>query len=494
MTVAARLLLFAPVLAAAALAAESLAPPRHSLFSRWVPAAGMAAAFGGALALVIGLSGGETVEGRGFEFDVLRAGLAAGMAVVALATVSLTPLRWGTGAALLAATASGVGALASQDVPAVAGFLVTTTLALGAAALSTGREPALAFVRYAIADVAIVVGLLLAAGDGLRVPPSPDGFAAALVMVGAGLKAGVLPLGRWFARAIEADRAVASILSGAGLAQAVLLVGWGAASGGRVADATVLVASVAGAWFARRAVREAAAVDAVRAQTALAIAGIAMGSAAAGRGAALLVGASFLASALVMLGATKGLGSLSIGAAPLGAALPGGAMIVSSLFSRAAVERWSLLAAAAASMALVWLAQAGVAGMRAPAWRTNIRPQRARSLSVAPLLACLAIAAIPASALAHAGRAAEGFSGVRSLGDIGASLTDGAGLAALAIGVIAWLALGSSARGPERAGITIEEAPSVVVSRLWLVGTGIGAVTIVLVVVLVRVGMTRGFL
>ncbi len=493
MTVGIRLLLFAPMVAAAALAAEALSSPTpRSRPRRIIVLVGLAAAVTGGVLLVLELAPGETLSGRGFGVDLARAGLAAGVALIGLATVAATPLRWATSAPLLVATAAGVGSIVAEDVTSAAAFIATTTVALGVAAWASGARAALAVAATcAAADIAMGVGLLLAASEGLRVPPAPGVLAGILLAVAAGLRSGALLPSRLAERALEEDRAVAAVLLGAVRAQGIILAVWAVAAQGSVSDGVMVAAAAMAAVGARRAVREASASAAITAQVALAIAGIALASGASGRGAVLLMGAAALASTLMKLGSVGGLSAPSIGAAPLGAALPGAALIVSAMLSRAHLDAWMLTAVAFAAAALVWLAQAGVAGFRTSAW--DEQPVRSQTLSLLPLGACLAIAIAPAAALAHVAHAAPEVGIARALGAVAPPLTDRAGVVAAIIAVVVLFVLAPAPARPV-ATARLGGPAHPVVSRALVVGSVLEAVAIASVVVLVRIGVTRGFL
>lgn len=454
----------------------------------------LAVGFGGALAATVAVLVDAVRHGatgaRGLEADPWRAGLAvAGIAVAAAAWAR--PRRDEgdevggivAGAAALATTAAAGGALLATDMATVAGFLVAGTIGVAVASLATRSADGMrAAAWYGIGDLAVVAGLLLAAADGMRVPPALDPLPAGLLLAGAAIRAGVLAPGRIDAW-IGGGGAGAALALGPMRATGLMLAGWVALTGGGGAEAMAIGGAIVAAQAARRAARDGSAAAASTAQAAMVFAGLGLGGVAATWGAVLLTAATFAAAALVVLGGAR-IWSPALGAAPLGAALPGIALIASAALSRGLTGAVDLLVAFLLGLGMVLLAVAGVAGLRDLA-----RPARPLWLLL-PGLVSLTVAVVPLMALRGiAGAAAPVLGAGRPLTALPGAIDDDMGIAfavAALGGMIASLPPAPPARAltdpvhiaepvsPPLVRALAASAAAAVAGVLWLVWVGIG--------------------
>jgi hypothetical protein len=338
---------------------------------------------------------GSVLPALGAEADAWRAVLATGAVATCAAGLvrparALDPRR---DALVLAALAAGVASVFAADAAVFGGFLIVTTLAVCAGALDRNEPRARDAVRaLCLSDLTAVAGLVLVSADGVRLAPGARGAGAALLLVAAAARLGLLP----GARALEdlARARSGALVHGVVRAQGFVLAAWVGARGSDVATVMAVGAALLGAERARRAVRDASVEAALTAHAGLVLAGLGLRTPAALAGAALLAGGSFLASALAHLGRRSD-GVPSYGAAPLGATLAGAALVAQAALARAQTDRGAYAVAIPAAAALLWLAIAGVSGLQQ-------RRPRARFVFAAPVLAAVAcIVVFPDVVLRH---------------------------------------------------------------------------------------------
>jgi hypothetical protein len=214
--------------------------------------------------------------------------------------------------------------------------------------------------------------------------------------------------------------------------QAFVMAVWIAGSGSEVATVMAVGGALLAAWHARRAFRDSDARAASAAQAALVLSAIGSHTPASLAGAVMLIAAMYLGSTLAGFGRDD-IASMSLGAAPLGVALPGAALIAQAAFARIVPDRPSLAVAIPAAAALVWLAQAGVAGMRSSG-------ERARTpWVVVPVLAVMAIVIFPGTVVVHGvAVAARAIGSARTLVPFAPAIPNDLGIvfAAAAIGAV----------------------------------------------------------
>jgi hypothetical protein len=247
--------------------------------------------------------------------------------------------------------------------------------------------------------------------------------------------------------------------------------------------------AIVAAWAARRAVREASPGSAQLALGLLVLAALGHGAVSTRQGAVLLAAGVFVGATLLRLERARDAGAPSLGAAPLGAALPGVAVVVSSLFARALVQRWTFAAALPAAIAFGWLAVAGVAG-----WRVRATRRVSFAWAAAPLAAAAAMAVLPSSALSGIGRPlAPSLGAARALGPIPGSMSNELGIALAIAGAIALLVVRAPAAIPviEHPSEAPEPEPQLHPLRPLVV---LAVVSFGWLVALVWVGISRGFL
>ena len=496
MTVALTLVILGPLGGAVLVVAAGTA-------DRWRRATallGLGVGVGAAIAVLTEVWGGDIVRTRGFEADPWRIGLALAAIVAGIAGLAAEPRQ--EGAAPLASTAGLLGAVAAAcvavtatDSVALAGALVAGTLSFGLATVAH-RASARPAVWFALADVLVIAGLLVASGDGMRVPLRLEGNGSWLVLVGAALRIGAIPLTASIVRVVDERASVAA--SGMVLrVQGLLLVSFVAPS-----STVAVAASVAAALAARVAAREASASWASGAVFAIVVAGFGLGGVAAVLGAVLVAAGAFLAALLVILGGDR-VASPALGAAPLGAILPGASIVATTALARGVSSTADLAAAIALGLAVAWLAVAGVAGLRRaassaahPAWL------------VVPGLAVLALAAVPEVTLDGVARPVAAAIGAgRPLAEVPGALPNGLGLAFVVAAAASLLAV-LPARAVRDAGRDAARAdgrpvrpgfvPDDRARPFWVPATraavAFSFISVVLVGALSWVGVSRGFL
>ncbi|HEX9711340.1 MAG TPA: hypothetical protein VGB52_02170 [Actinomycetota bacterium] len=361
---------------------------------RVIALAGLGAGIGATIFVLVHTIPGDPAAARGLETDAWRAGLALGALVVAAAGIPSSSERGTTSTtAHLASAAAAAGALISTDVFTVAAFLVAATAASVLASAPDGVINGIRAARwFVLSDVLAVAGLLLAAQDGMRVPPTLSGSPAALILVAAAIRSGAVPFVRTFSDTAEVEPLSASIALGPMRAQGLLLAGWVALSGGGGARAMAIGGAVVAALAARRAAREASGGAALAAAAALVLTGLGIGGASAISGAVLLAAGSFVGAALLLLGGARA-ASPTIGAAPLGATFPGAAVVCAAALARGIGEAGDLAVALPAALALLWLVVAGASGTRGIAARAH------PIWLILPGAAALTIAVVPGRAM-----------------------------------------------------------------------------------------------
>lgn len=479
------------LLALPAAAVVSLALPRAA---RVLAGAGFLAAVGGMAAVAREAVNGRVFGSRGFEADLWRAGLALVVLVVCATAVarggSDDPYRW---VLLIATAAAGVASLLVADIFSFAAFLVASTLAFTALSVASGSRAGLwVSARFAASDLAAVVGLVLIAADGMRVPPAARGAGALALLVAALVRGGVFPGSRRLEAVTGEDAVISAAALGVMRAQAIALSAWVSLSGSEWRTAMAIAAALLAAGAAHRAIREASVAAAGTAQFAMVVAAFGLGGSAVVRGGVLLAVGMFLAAVFVVSGRAHGWASPTIGAAPLGATLPGAALVATAAFTRALDDRVLFAAALPLAAALVWLAQAGVSGMRA---RGEMQSPVRDAWLAAPALAVAAIAVVPGAALAGLATAAVAAGARRLVVAPSASIGDELGIAF----VIAALGVAAAAIPRPREGARPTPA-----SRVHLPAapdpSAVRAVAVFVVlavgwlVVLFGLGVRRGFL
>lgn len=361
---------------------------------RWVYLVGLGVGATATAALLVESLDSAEVASRGFAADPWRAGLAIAALMVSAVPFVLGRLGDRAAAALLGGAAAVVGSLLAADTFSAAGFLVLTTVAAGVLAYASGaRASARAVAIYAVGDLAALIGLVLVASDGMRVPPTARGAGAAALVLAAVARAGLVPGIRWGEELIDDDGPLAVLALGGMRAQAVMIAGWVGLGGSDASTVMATVAALGAAWAAWVAVRDRSFAAASAAHVGLVLAGIGAGGVAASWGAVALVGGMFLGTAVALQGRAEGLIAPTLGASALGATLPGAALVVSSLLSRGLVDGFWVIPALAAGAAFAWLAQAGVAGVRGGARTQGARAAGSRTARAVP--AAAAWAALP---------------------------------------------------------------------------------------------------
>jgi len=390
-----------------AAAVATLAVPRAA---RALAGAGLLAAAGGVAAVARETANGRVLGSRGFEVDLWRAGLALAVIVVCAAPVvrggaddAESPYRW---TVFLGTAAAGVASLLAADTFSFAAFLVASTLGFGVLCFVRGSRVGLrACVRFAASDLVAVTGLVLVAAEGMRVPPPARGAGAAALLTAAVVRGGVFPGTRWFADVLGEDTAISAVALGVMRAQALALVAWVSSSGSEWGTVMAVAAALSAAVAARHAMRESSVAAAGTAQFAMVVAAFGLAGASAVQGAVLLAAGMFLAAVIVVGGRAQGWVSPTVGAAPLGATLPGAALVATAAFSRALGDRPMFVVALPLAAALVWLAQAGVSGMRARGEAAG-GTSASTAWFVAPAAVIASIAVAPGAALAAIATAA----------------------------------------------------------------------------------------
>ncbi|HVL33373.1 MAG TPA: hypothetical protein VM600_07310 [Actinomycetota bacterium] len=370
----------APVLGAALL----LAIPRDVALRthRFVTAAAVLAAMGGAArALVRAIASGPYASAS-FTVDEWRLGVVLAALLITGAAIARGPALAAGGIAalddrapadsvrdsalLLAATACAPLAALASSTPIFALACVLTTACLTALAWNgSARVTASLMWRFALSDIAIACGALLAASDGLLTPAEPRGVAAALLAAAALLRAGSIPRSG-DPLATEGRPELGAVSLGVMRGQAFAIVGWLAVAQTDVRVWLAVAAAASAVWWARRAARDATPAAALFAHASLVVCGIAMASPASTAGAVLLAAGATVASAMFVLGRSGGRFAPTIGAAPLGATFAGAAAISAAAVARGIVDAPSLAIGVLATAATCYLALAGVGGFRLP--------------------------------------------------------------------------------------------------------------------------------
>jgi hypothetical protein len=477
-------LLFVPVLAPAigALVVAMLPDtPGSRRTARWCAIVSFEAAVGvGAASLARALRD-EPFGRLGFVGDPWRIALVLGILLISAALlVGRDRAPRETAIVLVITSAAAAMPLAYHAVSAAA-FLVVSGLGVAALArLRASGSGALAAAWFGAAHVMVIAGLVLQHADGASLPFIARGAGAALSIAGVAILGGLVPA---TALVAEHDAVIGAVALGPMRAQALAVAVWVGLGRGGPAAGLAIGGAVAAMWFARTASRNASAAAALASVTGLVVAAIGMGTAASRQGAGLLVGGLFVGSMLFVLGRTDA-GSPSIGAAPLGATLPGAVVVATALLDRALVERLMFAAAVPATLALVWLAHAGVAGFRA-------RAGAHVGWSAAPLLAGAALAFAPASVIGgFAAPASSAIGSPRILGDVPGVMSNVLGLVFALAAAAAVVAL--------RAGAPLTAEPDPIPppprGRAQLVAFAFCAVAFGWFLALLWVGMRRGFL
>lgn len=351
------LVLAGPAVGAAALL--GIAERRERI---WVSIGGLGLGIGGAIATLVRVADDGVFGSRGFEADAWRAGLALGVLVIAAMAVLR---RDGDGdvrtdALFLAGAAAACASLLAAELFTFVFACVLTSAALAGLILTRAPEATPALWRFALSDAALAVGALLAVSSGMRVPADARGGAAIALAVAAAVRCGVLPGIAWTDVLARSDARVRALAFGALRAQGFLVAGWLVRSNSDASDALMIAGAIVAAYAARAASQHARAGAALAAHAGLVFAGLGLASTTGGQGAVLLAAGAAIAAMSVTLGRVS---SFSLGAAPLGATLPGAALIAHAAFARALDDAGMLVVAVAGFAAVAYLAHAGVGGV-----------------------------------------------------------------------------------------------------------------------------------
>lgn len=488
MSIALRLVLFMPLGVAAAYAAEALTLRARPVARRAAALAAMVAATGGSIALLVRtLDRGSEAFGS-FEVEPWRAGLIVMVNLIALIGFAGRAFPAGATTGVLVAVGAASGSVLATDTVGFAALLITSSVAFGVVALSTGSEGGGRAARsVAFGDVLVLIGLLLAATDGLHLLLNPSAAAALFLAAGAAMRGGLMR-GARETEAVAADRVVSALVHGALRAQAIVVWSWAARTDEDVASFMTVAAVVFALMHARRAVREASGGAAIVAIMSLAFVGIAYGSSGSMWGAASLIIAAFAGAAMVMAGR-------AVSPVLVLAVVPAATVIAGGLFSRGIIERpWALVGGLSLATVL-WLAQALVAGTQRPSWLAHETVPFGASVFWASLAGVLAMAAIPATVLTEAGgRAVQGLGGSRTLLSLSPSVTDAVGAGMVLAGLVVFLVVRATRPRPiHRPWFTSEVTTGPVRGSLQTAGA-VEVLAFAILLLLVRVGIQRGFL
>ncbi|MCA1830022.1 MAG: hypothetical protein LC663_00700, partial [Actinobacteria bacterium] len=223
---------------------------------------------------------------------------------------------------------------ASARWTAIVGFEAAIGTSIGA--LVRAIHSGCAVAMFAAASVGLSAALFFLSRSSSTVPLIAHGAAGAVLVAVVAVLGGVVPS---TVDARDADPLFGTVALGVFRVEAVAVAVWIGLSRGVPAQSLMIGGAVAAMIHARRAARTASAPSALAALTGLVFAAIGSGSAAAREGAVLLAAGLFLATVLLLLGRAQDAGAPSIGAAPLGATLPGALIVVVSLIDRALTHR-----------------------------------------------------------------------------------------------------------------------------------------------------------
>ncbi|HJR19271.1 MAG TPA: hypothetical protein VJ922_06090, partial [Actinomycetota bacterium] len=199
MSVPLLLLMLAPLAGAVIAITFGVAPAQR----RILVAICCAAMLGGAAAALVRSASAEAVSWRGFSTDAWTALLALGAVasiVAGIARAGALRRPGTTEAALFAASAAGVAPLLVREVHLLAVTLPVSTLAFACAMFvaSRGEPPGIlarrAVAALALSDVVVLLGIGTAVESGTRLPPDLSTTAGALVLAGAAIRLGLVPL------------------------------------------------------------------------------------------------------------------------------------------------------------------------------------------------------------------------------------------------------------------------------------------------------------
>lgn len=333
---------------------------------------------GGGVAAVVRTSTAHPVAWRGFSLDpwtslLVLGAVATVVAGIARATGTAEPGR--AEAATFVASAAAIVPLAVPNVHLLAIALPVSTLAFGGAALfgagdRVARLPARrATAALALSDVLTLVALGTGLSSGTALPPRLSLGPALVLLAGATIRIGMLPLLSGAGDALRSSPAVGAIWLGPIRAQGLAFVPF-ALTGGRTAayaaGAAAAATVVVEAW---RAARGAGLGSLTGAGVSFAVLGLAAGGPAGVWGAILAISATYVAvPAWAARAAVRDLSRPTAGALPAGALLPGAALVVAALFDAATARPGFFLLGVPALAAALALAASALAPEEQPGW------------------------------------------------------------------------------------------------------------------------------
>ena len=359
------------------------------------------AMLGGAAAGLVRATAREAVSWRGFEADAWTALLAlAAIAPIAagIARAARHPRPGWTEAALFGCAAAGVVPILVPSLHLLAVTLPVSTLAFACAAVavSGGRPPKIRILRsvaaLALSDVLLLLGLGTAVSAGTRLPPELSTTAAALVVAGAAIRLGLVPLSWGGDDAAAESRLLGVVWLGPIRAQGLLILPFALSGGRSIAYAAAASAAATAAVSAATVLRRPDAMAISSIGAALAVLGLSLGGPSGLWGAALaIVATAAFAPAWYARGPARELGRTNAAAMPAGALLPAAVLVLTAAFEAAAVRPGFLAFAIPATLATIGV---GAAALTGPSAKARVRPGGVTG----PLLGALALAALVAVA------------------------------------------------------------------------------------------------
>jgi hypothetical protein len=363
------------------------------------------AMLGGAVAGLVRTAAAEAVSWRGFGADAWTAllALAAVASIVAgIARAGRVSNAGWTEAALFASAAAGVVPLLVPNVHLLAVTLPVSTLAFvcTSVVVSRGFPTGIRILRpvatLALSDLLVLLGLGTAISTGTRLPPELSTTAAALVLAGAAIRLGLVPLSWGSDDATSGSPILASVWLGPIRAQGFLLVPFALGAGRGLAYAAAAVAAATALVGAALALRRPSLGSISSVGTAVAVLGLALGGPAGLWGATLAIAATFaLIPAWYARDGARELAGPTAGALPAGALLPGTVLVATAAFDAASVRPGFLAFAVPVTLAAMAL---GATVVAAAGRSGGVRTRRGVAAAVfggLSIAAVTAIAAVP---------------------------------------------------------------------------------------------------
>lgn len=412
---------------------------------------------GGAAAGLVRATAREAVSWRGFDADAWTALLAlAAIAPVGagVARAARLPRPGWSEAALFACGAAGVAPLLVGSVHLLAVTLPVSTLAFACCAVvvSRGRPPGIRVLRsvaaLALSDVLLLLGLGTAVSSGTSLPPELSTTAAALLLAGAAIRLGLVPLSWGGDDAAAESRLLAAVWLGPMRAQGLLVLPFALSGGRGVAYAAAGAAAATAVVSAATVLRRPDVVAISTVGVALAVLGVSLGGPSGLWGATLAIAASFaFAPAWYARGGARELSRPNGAAMPAGALLPGAVLVLTAAFDAAAIRPGFLAFAIPATLATIGLGAAALSGASGDGPRRG--GAAAAVFGALSLAALVAIAALPqraTSGLAFPVADALGVGRLLRVGD-GLGVSDELAVIMIGVALVAFLV------GPGRVGL-----------------------------------------